>query len=102
MQFPKELYEAPVETVQLALSEAAAINPEWISVEDVIENVRHSPALKEINSPARYRRGILRNCMRLRSKGSCSSRFFGFCARGFDSAMGFLPASFLSATRSCG
>jgi phosphatidylglycerol---prolipoprotein diacylglyceryl transferase len=46
MQFPKELYEAPPEMVQLALSEAAAINPQWSSVEDVIENVRHSPALK--------------------------------------------------------
>jgi phosphatidylglycerol:prolipoprotein diacylglycerol transferase len=46
MQFPKELYEAPPETVHLALSEAAAINPQWISVENVIENVRHSPALK--------------------------------------------------------
>ena len=38
--------EPPLETVQLALSEAAAINPRWISIEDVIENVRHSPALK--------------------------------------------------------
>jgi phosphatidylglycerol:prolipoprotein diacylglycerol transferase len=46
MQFPKELYEAPPETVQLALSEAATINPRWISIEEVIENVRHSPALK--------------------------------------------------------
>jgi phosphatidylglycerol---prolipoprotein diacylglyceryl transferase len=46
MQFPKELYEAPPETVQLALGEAAAINPRWISIEDVIENVRQSPALK--------------------------------------------------------
>jgi phosphatidylglycerol---prolipoprotein diacylglyceryl transferase len=48
MQFPKELYEAPPEMVQLALSEAAAINPQWSSVEDVIENVRHSPALKAL------------------------------------------------------
>ncbi|MGB7839040.1 MAG: prolipoprotein diacylglyceryl transferase [Terrimicrobiaceae bacterium] len=46
VQFPKELYEAPPETVQLALSEAATINPEWISVEDVVENVRHSTGLK--------------------------------------------------------
>ena len=46
MQFPKELYAAPLETVQLALSEAAAIDPRWISIEDIIENVRHSPALK--------------------------------------------------------
>ena len=46
VQFPKELYEAPPEKVQLALSEAATINPEWISVEDVIENVRHSTELK--------------------------------------------------------
>ena len=46
VQFPKELYEAPPETVQLALSEAATINPEWISVDDLIENVRHSTELK--------------------------------------------------------
>ena len=46
MQFPKELYEVPYETAQLALGEAATINPQWITVEDVIENVRHSPALK--------------------------------------------------------
>jgi phosphatidylglycerol---prolipoprotein diacylglyceryl transferase len=46
VQFPKELYEAPAETVQLVLSEAATINPEWVSVEDVIENARHSAALK--------------------------------------------------------
>jgi phosphatidylglycerol:prolipoprotein diacylglycerol transferase len=35
-----------LETVQLALSEAATINSRWISIEDVIENVRHSPAPK--------------------------------------------------------
>jgi phosphatidylglycerol---prolipoprotein diacylglyceryl transferase len=46
VQFPKELYEAPPETVQLALGAAAKINPEWISVEDVIENVGHSAELK--------------------------------------------------------
>jgi phosphatidylglycerol---prolipoprotein diacylglyceryl transferase len=46
MQFPKELYEAPPETIKLALSEAATINPQWSSVEDLIENVRYSPALK--------------------------------------------------------
>jgi phosphatidylglycerol---prolipoprotein diacylglyceryl transferase len=46
VQFPKELYEAPPETLQLVLSEAASINPHWVSVEDVIENVRHSPGLK--------------------------------------------------------
>jgi phosphatidylglycerol:prolipoprotein diacylglycerol transferase len=46
VQFPQELYEAPPETLQLVLSEAASINPHWVSVEDVIENVRHSPGLK--------------------------------------------------------
>jgi phosphatidylglycerol---prolipoprotein diacylglyceryl transferase len=46
VQFPKELYEAPPETVQLTLSEAAAINPKWISVGDVIENVRYSSLLR--------------------------------------------------------
>jgi phosphatidylglycerol:prolipoprotein diacylglycerol transferase len=48
MQFPKELYEAPPETVQMVLSQAAALNPRWITIEDVIENVRNSPALREI------------------------------------------------------
>jgi len=48
IQFPKELYEAPPETVQLVLREAAAINPQWISIEDVVENVRNSPALREM------------------------------------------------------
>jgi phosphatidylglycerol---prolipoprotein diacylglyceryl transferase len=46
VQFPKELYEAPPETLQVVLSEAASLNPHWVSVEDVIENVRHSPGLK--------------------------------------------------------
>jgi phosphatidylglycerol---prolipoprotein diacylglyceryl transferase len=48
IQFPKELYEAPPETVQMVLSQAAALNPRWITIEDVIENVRNSPALREI------------------------------------------------------
>jgi phosphatidylglycerol---prolipoprotein diacylglyceryl transferase len=47
VQFPKELYEAPPETLQQVLSEAAAINSRWITIEDVIENVRNSPALRE-------------------------------------------------------
>ena len=46
VQFPKELYEAPQETVQLVLNEAATINPSWTTIEQVIENVRHSPALR--------------------------------------------------------
>jgi phosphatidylglycerol:prolipoprotein diacylglycerol transferase len=47
MQFPKELYEAPPETVQLAQQEAYAVNPRWVTVESIIENTGHSPALKE-------------------------------------------------------
>ena len=47
IQFPKELYDAPPETVRLAISEAAHINPDWTSVAAVIENVRYSPELRE-------------------------------------------------------
>lgn len=47
VQFPKELYDAPPETVQLALADAATLNPDWNTVGQVIENVRLSPALRE-------------------------------------------------------
>lgn len=47
VQFPKELYDAPPETVQLALAEARAIDPQWTEVANVVDNVRHSPALRE-------------------------------------------------------
>lgn len=46
VQFPKELYDAPPETVQLALSDAARINPAWTSVPDIVENVGRSAALR--------------------------------------------------------
>lgn len=48
MQFPKELYEAPDETVQQVLRESSAINPQWTTIEDVVENVRNSPALRDV------------------------------------------------------
>ena len=48
VQFPKELYEASEERVQQVLTQAAAVNPSWITVEDLLENVGHSPALREI------------------------------------------------------
>jgi phosphatidylglycerol---prolipoprotein diacylglyceryl transferase len=48
VQFPKELYEAPADTVQQVLGEASAINPQWTTIEDVTENVRNSPALREL------------------------------------------------------
>jgi phosphatidylglycerol---prolipoprotein diacylglyceryl transferase len=48
VQFPKELYETPQEKVQQVLMEASAIDPHWTSVEAVIENVRHSPELREV------------------------------------------------------
>ncbi len=48
VQFPKELYQAPTETVEQVLREASAINPQWTTIEDVIENVRSSPALREV------------------------------------------------------
>ena len=49
VQFPKELYEAqtPPETVQLALTEAAQINPAWTSIPDIIQNVGRSARLQE-------------------------------------------------------
>ena len=47
VQFPKELYDAPPETVQNALSGAAALNPQWTTIAAVVDNVRFSPALRE-------------------------------------------------------
>jgi phosphatidylglycerol:prolipoprotein diacylglycerol transferase len=47
VQFPKELYDAPPETVELALAEARTINPQWEAVGDIVEAVRLSPALRE-------------------------------------------------------
>ncbi|MFA7345249.1 MAG: prolipoprotein diacylglyceryl transferase [Terrimicrobiaceae bacterium] len=47
VQFPKELYDAPPETVRLAISEAATLNPGWTTAAAVADNVRHSPALRE-------------------------------------------------------
>ncbi len=47
VQFPKELYEAPPETVQLALQEAVTINPDWTSITEIVDNVRFSPELRE-------------------------------------------------------
>ena len=47
VQFPKELYDAPPETVQLALAEARGINPQWTAVANIVDNVRYSPALRE-------------------------------------------------------
>ena len=45
VQFPKELYDAPPETVQLAISDAATLNPQWTTVAQVVDKVRLSPAL---------------------------------------------------------
>jgi len=47
VQFPKELYDAPPETVQLALAEARGITPQWTAVANIVDNVRYSPALRE-------------------------------------------------------
>lgn len=47
VQFPKELYDAPPETVQLALQEAVQINPDWTTVAAVVENAGSSAALRE-------------------------------------------------------
>ena len=47
VQFPKELYDAPPETVQLAISDAARLNPQWTDVAAVVDNVRLSPELRQ-------------------------------------------------------
>lgn len=47
MQFPKELYDAPLETRQLAIHEAMQINPAWNTETVIIENVANSPQLRE-------------------------------------------------------
>jgi phosphatidylglycerol:prolipoprotein diacylglycerol transferase len=46
VQFPKELYDAPAETVELAVAEAAALNPAWNSVGAIIDAVGVSPDLR--------------------------------------------------------
>jgi phosphatidylglycerol:prolipoprotein diacylglycerol transferase len=48
VQFPKELYEGSEKNVRQVLVQAAAINPNWTTVEQVVENVRHSPALRDL------------------------------------------------------
>lgn len=47
IQFPAELYEAPPEQVQLVLTEASTINPQWTTISAVIHNVGSSPELRE-------------------------------------------------------
>ena len=47
MQFPKELYDAPDETRQLAIHEAMQINPAWNTETLIVENVKNSPELRE-------------------------------------------------------
>ncbi len=46
VQFPKELYDAPPETVRLAISESAMLNPDWTTIAAVVDNTRLSPALR--------------------------------------------------------
>ncbi len=46
VQFPKELYEAPRETVLRALDGAVRVNPDWNTVAAVIENAPRSEALR--------------------------------------------------------
>lgn len=47
VQFPKELYDAPPETVQLAVQEAVQINPSWNTVTAIVDNAGTSSALRE-------------------------------------------------------
>lgn len=46
VQFPKELYEAPMETQRLAILEAGAINPNWNTLDAIVEHVGASPELR--------------------------------------------------------
>lgn len=46
VQFPKELYDATPETLQLALSSAVKINPAWNNVPAVIDAAQSSPELR--------------------------------------------------------
>lgn len=46
VQFPKELFEAPEETRQLAIHEAMQINPAWNTETAIVEGVRSSPELR--------------------------------------------------------
>ena len=48
VQFPKELYEAPAETVRHVLSEATRINPSWNSIPAIIDHAGTSPALNAV------------------------------------------------------
>ncbi len=45
VQFPKELYDAPPETVRHVLDEASRIDPSWTSIPEVIAHAGESPAL---------------------------------------------------------
>lgn len=46
VQFPKELYDAPRETVVRAVEGAARVNPDWTSVAAVVDNAPHSAELR--------------------------------------------------------
>lgn len=99
VQFPKELFDAPPETVQLALSEAARINPAWTGVPDIIANAGRSAPLREqlagLLSPRHPSQiyeallegallfailWILRTRFRLRDGFLCGTFFIGYAA----------------------
>lgn len=46
MQFPKELYAAPAAMFDRAQAAAIAINTQWIGVDAIVDNSRHSPELR--------------------------------------------------------
>jgi phosphatidylglycerol:prolipoprotein diacylglycerol transferase len=48
VQFPKELLDprTPIETTQLAVNEAFRLNPQWNTVEAIVENAGRSPELR--------------------------------------------------------
>ena len=50
VQFPKELYAAPPESVRLLLSETVQMNPAWSNIPSVVESAGTSPELHAILS----------------------------------------------------
>jgi phosphatidylglycerol:prolipoprotein diacylglycerol transferase len=50
VQFPKELYSAPAESVRLLLSETVQMNPAWSNIPSVVESAGTSPEVHAILS----------------------------------------------------
>jgi phosphatidylglycerol:prolipoprotein diacylglycerol transferase len=48
VQFPKELHDAPPETVRHVLLAASSINPDWTTVQALVDHAGKSPALNDV------------------------------------------------------